>query len=54
MTRLIGVLFLIACALCVGIVDQAVENGSVLIAGMFTFYSIITAIAGMIFVKKGI
>lgn len=45
-------MFLVACALCASIVNQAAINGSVLIAGMFVFYGIITAIAGMIFIKK--
>lgn len=54
MERLIGILFLVACALCVGIVNQVVNNGSTVIAGMFVFYGIITAIGGVIFVKKGI
>lgn len=51
MEKLIGILFLVACTLCASIVAI---NGSVLIAGMFVFYGIITAIAGMIFIKKGV
>ena len=53
MERFIGILFFVACFLCVGIVNQAVNNGGVLIAGMFVFYGIITAIGGAIFIKLG-
>ena len=53
MEKLIAVLFFVACAECVGIVNQSVDNGNVLIAGMFVFYGIITAIGGMVFIRGG-